>query len=182
MTLENTLLEIVRASILNSFNSSFKIDKVSLTQQFPLLVEKRATFVTLNLDGRLRGCIGSLIPHRSLLDDVIENAKKSAFGDPRFKKLTYEEFQNITIEISVLTPAVLLDYTNEADLKEKIKPFEHGVILQCENKQATFLPQVWEQIPNFEDFFTHLSKKAGFESSCLEKHPILYTYTAIKIK
>lgn len=182
MTLENTLLEVAQISILNSFNSSFTIDKQSLTKKFPLLLEKRASFVTLNLEGKLRGCVGSLVAHKDLLHDVIENAKKSAFSDPRFSQLSYKEFQNITIEISVLTPAVLLHYTNRADLKEKIKPFEHGIILQCENKQATFLPQVWEQIPNFEDFFTHLSKKAGFETSCLDKHPTLYLYTATKIK
>ncbi len=182
MRVENILLELARLSILRGFNDSFYIDREQLSQEFPILSEHRATFVTLTLNGKLRGCIGSLLPHTNLLDDVIQNAHKSAFLDHRFSPLTQEEFKKITIEISILTPPVKLDYVDENDLKEKVVPLKHGVILQCENKQATFLPQVWEQIPNFEDFFTHLSLKAGFKTSCLVKKPTIYLYTVTKIK
>ena len=182
MKIEEILLEIARISILNEFNNSFKIDKESLKKKFPILNEKRACFVTITLNGKLRGCIGSLVAHRTLLEEVISNAHSSAFSDLRFPRLTKEEFKKITIEISILTPAVVLKYDGIEDLKTKIKPFEHGVILEYQNKRATFLPQVWEQIPNFEDFFTQLSKKAGFSESCLDLHPIICTYTAIKIK
>lgn len=182
MKIEEVLLEIARASILNEFNNSFKIDKESLKKEFPILNEQRATFVTINLNGTLRGCIGSLVAHKSLLEDIISNAYSSAFSDLRFPRLSYDEFQKISIEISVLTPAIRLEYDGIEDLKNKIKPFEHGVILECQNKRATFLPQVWEQIPNFDEFFTHLSKKAGFATSCLELNPSIYTYTALKIK
>jgi AmmeMemoRadiSam system protein A len=182
MKIEEILLEIARISILNEFNHSFKIDKESLKKKFPLLNEKRACFVTINLDGKLRGCIGSLVAHRTLLEEIISNAHNSAFSDLRFPRLTKEEFKKIDIEISILTPAVKLEYTGIEDLKTKIKPFEHGVILESKNKRATFLPQVWEQIPSFDDFFEQLSKKAGFSKSCLESHPIICTYTATKIK
>jgi AmmeMemoRadiSam system protein A len=182
MKIEDILLEIARISILNEFNNSFKIDKENLKKKFPLLNEKRACFVTINLDGKLRGCIGSLVAHRTLLEEIISNAHNSAFSDLRFPRLTKEEFKKIDIEISILTPAVKLEYTGIEDLKTKIKPFEHGVILESKNKRATFLPQVWEQIPSFDDFFEQLSKKAGFSKSCLESHPIICTYTATKIK
>lgn len=182
MKVEQALLEVARNSILHEFNSSFIIDKEALIKEHPILSEQRACFVTLNLNGRLRGCIGSLIAHKPLIDDVIHNAYNAAFSDLRFNRLSPEEFKHISIEISVLTPAIKLPYENVEDLKEKIKVGEHGVILELDGKRATFLPQVWEQIPNFDDFFTQLSKKAGFTDSCLEDLPTIYTYTAIKIK
>lgn len=182
MSVEQVLLEVARTVILGEFNDSFKIDKEALLKQFDVLKEQRACFITLTLNGKLRGCIGSLVAHRNLLDDVMHNAYNAAFSDLRFNRLSFEEFKHIKIEISVLTPAVKLPYENTQDLKEKIKPFEHGVILELDGKRSTFLPQVWEQLPEFEDFFTHLSKKAGFSSNCLEQKPTIYTYTAIKIK
>lgn len=182
MKVEDVLLEVARTSILNEFNHSFKVNKESLRKEFSFLDEDRASFVTLTLDGNLRGCIGSLVAHRNLLEDLISNAHSSAFSDLRFPRLTYEEFKKIDIEISILTPAIKLAYKDIEDLRAKIKPFEHGVILEYKNKRATFLPQVWEQIPSFDDFFEQLSKKAGFSKSCLDLHPIICTYTATKIK
>ena len=182
MKIEEVLLEVARTSILNEFNHSFKIDKESLKKEFPVLNEQRACFVTLTIDGKLRGCVGSLVAHRTLLEDILSNAYSSAFSDLRFSRLSYEEFKKIKIEISILTPAIKLEYKTLEDLRTKIKPFEHGIILECQNKRATFLPQVWEQIPNFDDFFSQLSKKAGFTASCLDLNPTIYTYTALKIK
>ena len=182
ISVEQVLLEVARNTILSEFDSSFEINKEKLIEKYPILNEQRACFVTLNLHGKLRGCIGSLVAHRSLLDDVISNAYNAAFSDLRFNRLTALEFKNIDIEISVLTPAVKLEYENTQDLKEKIKIGEHGVILELEGKRATFLPQVWEQLSSFEQFFTQLSKKAGFSKNCLEDKPSIYTYTAIKIK
>lgn len=182
MKIEEVLLEITRASILNEFNSSFKIDKESLIKEFPILSEQRASFVTINLDGNLRGCIGSLVAYRSLLEDIMSNAYSAAFTDLRFARLSYEDFKKISIKISILTPALELKYDGIEDLKNKIIPFEHGVILEYQNKKATFLPQVWEQLPSFDDFFNHLCQKAGLDISCLELNPTIYTYTALKIK
>lgn len=182
ISVEQILLEVARNSILHEFNSSFIIDKKALIKEHPILDEKRACFVTLNLNGRLRGCIGSLVANKSLIDDIIHNAYNAAFSDLRFDRLTPAEFKQVSIELSVLTPAIKLEYEDTKDLKEKIKIGEHGVILELDGKRATFLPQVWEQLPLFEDFFSHLCKKAGLSESCLEKHPLIYTYTAIKIK
>lgn len=182
VSVEAILLEVARNTILSEFDDSFEINKEKLFEKYPILKENRACFVTLNLNGRLRGCIGSLVAHRNLLDDVISNTYNAAFSDLRFNRLSFNEFKSISIEISVLTPALFLEYKDKSDLKEKIKVGEHGVILELDEKRATFLPQVWEQIPNFEDFFTQLSKKAGFSDNILEKHPKIYTYTAIKIK
>ena len=182
ISVEQVLLEVARNAILSECNDSFEINKEKLVNKFPVLNEQRACFVTLNLDGRLRGCIGSLVAHRSLIDDVVLNAYNAAFSDLRFDRLTPQEFKQIDIEISVLTPAVKLPYENIDDLKEKIKIGEHGVILELDGERATFLPQVWQQIPNFDGFFTQLSKKAGFSDNCLSSHPTIYTYTAIKIR
>ena len=182
MQVEQLLLQVARTSILNRFDNSFLINKSELLKKHEVLGSTRACFVTLNLNGRLRGCIGSLIAHKSLLDDVIENAQKAAFKDPRFKPLSLDEFKNIDIELSVLTPAIALEYADTKDLKSKIKPKEHGVILELGKYRATYLPQVWDQIETFEEFFTSLSIKAGLKESCLENHPKIYTYTAIKIK
>lgn len=182
MIVEQVVLEIARISILNSFDSSFSLDKEALKKRYPILNNSAACFVTINLNGRLRGCIGSLVAHRILLDDLIINSKKAAFEDPRFKPLSYEEFKNCQIELSFLTPALKLQYSDALDLKSKVKVNEHGVILKHKGKQATYLPQVWEQIKTFEEFFDSLSKKAGFEKSCLDENPEIYLYTAIKIK
>ncbi len=182
MRVEDTLLEVAKTSILNRFDNSFKIDKADLLSRHKILGSNGACFVTINLNGRLRGCIGSLVAHKNLLDDVIENAQKAAFADPRFKPLSYEEFKYCSVELSILTPAVKLEYKDTADLKAKIEAGVHGVILELDGKRATYLPQVWEQIPTFEEFFESLSKKAGFSKSVLENHPNIFTYTAIKIK
>lgn len=182
ISVEQVLLEVARNSILSEFNDAFNIDREKLLDKYPVLKEQRACFVTLNLNGRLRGCIGSLVAHRSLLDDVISNAYNAAFSDMRFDRLTPVEFKNIQIELSVLTPAAKLPYEDENDLRDKIKINEHGVILELDGKRATFLPQVWEQLTTFDEFFTQLSKKAGFSQNCLENKPTIYTYTAIKIK
>jgi AmmeMemoRadiSam system protein A len=182
MKVEQVLLEVARTSILNKFNKSFSLNKEELLKEYEVLNEQRACFVSLNLNGRLRGCIGSLIAHKSLFDDVYENAQKAAFHDPRFKQLSQEEFKYVHIELSVLTPAVKIEYKDASDLKDKIKEGVHGVILELDGKRATYLPQVWEQIASFDDFFESLSKKAGFNESVIEKHPKIYAYTAIKIK
>ena len=182
MKVEDVILEVARISILNEFNHSFKVNKENLKKEFSFLNEQKACFVTLTIDGNLRGCIGSLVAHKPLIEDLISNAYNSAFSDLRFPRLSYEEFKKVDIEVSILSTPIKLSYKNIQDLKNKINPFEHGVILECQNKRATFLPQVWEQIPSFDDFFEELSKKAGFSKSCLELNPIICTYTATKIK
>jgi len=103
----------------------------------------------------------SLIAYRPLIDDLIENAKSSAFNDPRFPPLKREDIDNITIEISLLSPYKRVEYRDKDDLKGKIRPKVDGVVLKLNGYQATFLPQVWEEIEDFELFFSYLCQKAG---------------------
>ena len=179
----DVLLKIVRDAIEEEFGGE-KIDKEQYYLKYPEFKKKMAVFVTINKRGGLRGCIGSLVAHRPLLEDLIENAKSAAFKDPRFPPLTKEEFESgdLEIEISILTAPKELVYSDVEDLKSKIKSNVHGVILTIQNYRATFLPQVWEQLPKFEEFFAHLCHKAGLAPDCLKYHPKIETYEAIKIK
>ena len=157
-------------------------ERAALLERFPELGRQRATFVTLKLNGRLRGCIGSILPRRALIDDVIENARAAAFKDTRFSPLTPEEFPYITIEISLLTLPEALPWTDIADLRARLRPGIDGVILRFDGRQATFLPSVWEQLPDFDRFFQHLCLKAGLPADCLRLHPEIYVYQAEKIE
>jgi len=179
--MEKALLELARLAIAEEFDSKVFIDRHEWIRRFPELGNRQAVFVTLNLDHQLRGCIGSLLPHRTLIDDVISNAKAAAFRDPRFVMLTPEEFEHVEIEISLLSIPYDLQYDDEADLKKKIRPGIDGVILNLQGNQATFLPSVWEQLPTFEAFFSHLCRKAGLGDSCLRAHPDIRLYQAKKI-
>jgi len=180
--MQNVILNIAKQAIKDRFESTSTIDTLSLLKQYPEFSKPKATFVTLTLDHHLRGCIGSLIAHRSLLDDLIYNAKAAAFDDPRFYPLTPEEFLHVTIEVSLLSEPTRVEYHDSEDLKSKITVGEDGVILQKGTRKATFLPQVWEQLPSFELFFSHLCQKAGLESGCLESHPDIWHYRAEKVK
>lgn len=176
------LLDITKKSIEKKFDETIKIDKIKLLADFPFLAQNSATFVTLTLNNQLRGCIGSLQAYRPLLDDLISNAHAAAFEDPRFYELTLDEFKKVKIEISILSTPVEVIYKDIEDLKSKIKPNIHGVILQKDGRRSTFLPQVWEQLPTFEEFFSHLCYKGNFEENCLEFHPQIFTYEVKKIK
>lgn len=176
------LLDLAKASIKDELFGSSSIDKVQLQSEYPYLNEERATFVTLYLDNRLRGCIGSLLPQRQLIDDICYNAKAAAFHDYRFQPVTKEEFDVLQIEISLLSLPQEVIYSSLEELKEKIQPGRDGVILQKHNDKATFLPQVWEQLPTFELFFEHLCQKAGLCKDCLKNVPKIETYQVEKIQ
>lgn len=178
---DEVVLNIAYNSIKNCLSSSYEFDVDALIESYPQLNEKQATFVTLNLNGNLRGCIGSLVATRPLIEDVMHNAKAAAFNDPRFAPLSLDEFEHIDIEVSLLSTPTLLEYHDIKDLKSKIKIGQDGVVLKYKNRQATFLPQVWEQLPSFELFFEHLCLKAGLEESCLMKQPEIYIYSVRKI-
>jgi AmmeMemoRadiSam system protein A len=131
------------------------------TDTFPALREKHGCFVTLHKSGVLRGCIGTIEPVSTLIATVKDNALKAAFSDPRFPPVTTTELPKIEIEISVLTAPELLDYTDAEDLLRKLEPGVHGVILSQGWHSATFLPQVWTQLPRKEAFLSNLCAKAG---------------------
>lgn len=138
----------------------------------PKLKEKRGTFVTLTIDGQLRGCIGHILPVQELYKDVIENARAAAFDDPRFPPLTKEGLPKINphtkdsgvgvkIEISVLTLPKKFEYESSQMLVSYLDKFKPGVILKKGHCRATFLPQVWEEVKDPEEFLAHLCLKAG---------------------
>jgi len=130
--------------------------------------EKRGTFVTLTIGGELRGCIGSIIPVRPLLQDIVDNSINAAFRDPRFHPLTKKEFKDINIEISILSIPMRLDFKDVEDLYGKIRPGIDGIILKKSIYQATFLPQVWNDLPSKDEFFGNLCYKAGLPYDCLK--------------
>jgi AmmeMemoRadiSam system protein A len=113
------------------------------------------------LDGRLRGCIGSLEAHRPLAEDVAANAEAAAFRDPRFPALTPEEWTRCNVEVSLLSRPKPIAFADEDELLQKIRPGEDGLILAQGGKRGTFLPQVWESIPEKRAFLGELVKKAG---------------------
>jgi len=125
------------------------------------LQAKSGTFVTLKSNHQLRGCIGSLTASVSIVDGVRENALNAAFHDPRFPPLKKKELDSVHIEVSVLTDPISLDYIDADDLLDKLKPGIDGVIIKKGYASATFLPQVWEQLPQPEPFLSHLCMKAG---------------------
>ena len=124
------------------------------------LQAQRGTFVTLKKHGELRGCIGSLVASESIVEGVRRNALNAAFHDSRFSPLAREELEEIAIEVSILTEPVLLAYADGGDLLTKLRKGMDGVILRKGSQSATFLPQVWEQLPRTEDFLSHLCRKA----------------------
>ena len=124
------------------------------------LKEKQACFVTLRLDGSLRGCIGHIAHILPLYREIIENAVSAAFGDPRFHPVTEDEISKLDIEISVLTTPEKLAVSSPAEIVEKLHPGIDGVIIRRGHHNATFLPQVWDQFENIDEFLSALCQKA----------------------
>ena len=170
------LMNSARNAILSYPNTTHS-DLNNLTNT---LKEKRGVFVTLTINGQLRGCIGNIHPIMLLYEAVIKNAVNAAYSDPRFPPLTKEEAAELEIEISILTEPVKLNYTDETDLLEKLN-HEQGIIIKKGFATATFLPQVWEQIPNKEEFLTHLCLKANLSPNAWKDSSIeMYAYKVEK--
>ncbi len=134
------------------------LDKAALT---PALLAPGASFVTLTIRGELRGCIGTLEAYQSLADDVREHAVAAALEDPRFPPVRESELGKIRIEVSRLTPPRPLEYSDSEDLLRKLRPRIDGVVLKDNFRRATFLPQVWEKIPDPAEFLDSLCAKMG---------------------
>ena len=134
------------------------LDKNSLT---PILLEQGASFITLTIDDNLRGCIGALEAYQPLVEDVREHAAAAALEDPRFRPVEENELSRIRLEVSRLTAPHPLEYSSSEDLLAKLHPHVDGVILKDAHRRATFLPQVWEKIPNPADFLDRLCAKMG---------------------
>ena len=157
---KQTLLQIARAAIENAVKGKkpIPLSEDALTQT---LREDGASFVTLTIDGDLRGCIGAIEAYQPLAEDVCEHAVSAAMEDPRFPPLRETELNRIHIEVSRLTAPQELEYTDADDLLKKLRPHLDGVILKHGFRRATFLPQVWEKIPDPVGFLEQLCYKMG---------------------
>ncbi|MBI5412610.1 AmmeMemoRadiSam system protein A [Candidatus Peregrinibacteria bacterium] len=161
-TQKQFLLAVARQSIRHylDMNARLTIDAKDVPEE---LRQKRATFVTLTSNHRLRGCIGHLEAIQPLYQDVIDNAASAAFEDMRFPSLSESEFDFISIEISILSKPEPLDYKDANDLLSKLRPNVDGVIIREGRQSATFLPQVWEELKSSESFLSHLCAKARLD-------------------
>ena len=158
------LLRLARHEIAATLKSGARLKRPeSLSSS---LFENRGCFVTLHQNQELRGCIGTIEPEQSLIDNVSHNAVNAAFRDPRFSPVVIDELDAINIEISVLSLPKELTFTDGDDLKRQLKPGIHGVILSRDWHRSTFLPQVWEQLPETELFLRHLCQKGGMGGDC----------------
>ena len=154
------LLDVAAAAIRHGLETGRPLS-IRLEDYPASLREPGAAFVTLNLDGQLRGCIGSLEAHRPLVADVAENAFAAAFRDPRFPPLRPEEYPRLEYHISILNPPEPMAVTSEADLLQQLRPGVDGLVLIEGARRATFLPSVWAQLPEPRQFLAHLKMKAG---------------------
>lgn len=156
----NTLLQLAGDSIRHGLQHGTPL-AVKAADYPPTLQARRASFVTLQRQGQLRGCIGHLEAVAPLVEDVADNAFAAAFRDPRFPPLRELELEGLDIHISVLTPSSPMRFSSEADLISQLRPGIDGLILQDGASRGTFLPSVWESLPDPADFFRHLKLKAG---------------------
>ena len=173
----STLLALARSSIAGRLG---KLTSTQVADNAPWLQAQAATFVTLNLGKKLRGCIGSLQAHRALGEDVKANAQAAAFKDPRFKPLTAEEYDKIEVEVSLLSGLTPMQFTDEVHALSQLQPNVHGVIFEYGHHRSTYLPQVWAQIPQKEMFMATLKQKAGLPPTFWEPGVKLHTYTVAK--
>jgi len=154
------LLKLAKQSIQNGLQTGKPLP-VNVEDYPSALQQKCATFVTLEINGQLRGCIGTLEAERPLVLDVVKNAFSAAFNDPRFPSLKEFEFEKLHYHISVLHPAEPMQFDSESDLVGQIRPGIDGLILEDGYHRGTFLPSVWESLPDPHDFWIHLKHKAG---------------------
>ncbi|HEY5995153.1 MAG TPA: AmmeMemoRadiSam system protein A [Gallionellaceae bacterium] len=173
----DVLLAIARSAISRVFAVRHEVDET-----LPWLADPGACFVTLTQHGELRGCIGTLEAHRTLLQDVKSNAVAAAFRDPRFSPLSHDELPHIAVEVSLLTPPRPMTFRDEKHALEQLRPNEDGVIFQFAHYRSTFLPQVWEQLPTPRQFMAHLKYKAGLPTDFWSPEVLLSRYTVEKWK
>ena len=169
------LLPIARAAIAHALNVPRAADETA-----PWLAEHGACFVTLTQDGELRGCIGTLQAHRSLLADVKSNAVSAALRDPRFVPLSAAELDITAVEVSLLSPTEAMHVEHEADALAQLRSGVDGIVFEYGRYRSTFLPQVWEQLPQPRQFMAHLKRKAGLPDNFWAEGVRLSRYTVTK--
>ncbi|MHB8534960.1 MAG: AmmeMemoRadiSam system protein A [Sulfuricaulis sp.] len=159
---QQLLLQVARESIKQGLCGGTLAVKVA---DYPeSLHATRATFVTLHVDEKLRGCIGTLEARRTLVEDVASNAAGAAFHDTRFPALIWPEFERLDIHISILSTPEPIRFTSEQNLLAQLRPRVDGLILEEGFARGTFLPSVWEQVPEPREFLRHLKQKAGLNA------------------
>ncbi|NOG59181.1 MAG: AmmeMemoRadiSam system protein B [Proteobacteria bacterium] len=161
---EALIFNIIHKSIEQGFKTgkAFEPETKDVSEH---LKKNYAVFITLKLNGQLRGCIGTTEAHAPLIDAVAHYAHAAAFSDPRFKPLTEEEYKHVEISLSILTPASPLPFADEQDLLAKLRPGVDGLIISKNNARATFLPVVWESLKESGQFLNELKRKAGIAAS-----------------
>lgn len=172
-----TLLPLARATIARELGRAQNADESA-----PWLQAPGACFVTLTQQGELRGCIGSLEAHRALLADVKANALAAAFRDPRFSPLAAHELERTEVEISLLSPMQALTFGSEAEALAQLRPGIDGLVFEFGARRSTFLPQVWEQLPEVQDFMAQLKRKASLPANFWHGEVRLQRYTVAKWK
>lgn len=176
------LIALAREAITRSVRRQ-ELPPVDLSALSGDLRRDGASFVTLTKHGELRGCIGSLEARRPLVEDVCENAISAAFHDPRFPPVRPEELDDLRLEISVLSAPQPLSYDGPDDLIAKLRPGVDGVVIESGWNRATFLPQVWEKIPDAHQFMEHLCRKAYLPADAYCRPGLdVYTYQVEKFK
>lgn len=150
---------------------------VDYKEHHDLLKVRAPTFVTLKKQGVLRGCIGSLRSKEYLGDSVVHNAIRAGFADPRFPNLERTELSELSVIISILSPLAHIEFTDEEDFKAQLQPGRDGVVLICDKQHATFLPAVWDELDNTDDFIKYLKIKMGLPSDYWSEHIKALKYT-----
>ena len=169
------LLPIARASIGRALGRN-----AEASEGAAWLREPGATFVTLKQGEQLRGCVGSLKAHRPLLEDVKANAQAAAFRDPRFRPLSADEFDVTRVEVSLLSALEPISFESERDALSQLRPGIDGIVFEYGYHQSTFLPQVWEDLPEPTEFMAHLKHKAGLPPDFWDPQVKLSRYTVSK--
>ena len=176
------LLKIAREAITRVVRNE-QLKRIKPQEHSQLLREPGASFVTLTIREELRGCIGTLEANQPLILDVQEHAVAAAMEDYRFPVVREKELQMVNIEISRLTPVHLMDYSTPEDLVSKIRVNVDGILIKASGRRATFLPQVWEKVPDTEQFLSQLCMKMGALPDLWRgKHVQIYTYQVEKFK
>ena len=173
------LLQIARAAISHALHVPFSA-AIAVDKGAPWLSQPGATFVTLTYKGQLRGCVGSLLACESLIEDVSSNAISAALRDTRFPPLTEDELDEISVEVSLLSELQPLDFVNEQDAITKLRPGIDGIIFEYGPYRSTFLPQVWENLPQPQSFLHELKAKAGLSEDFWADNIKLSRYTVTK--
>lgn len=175
-----TLIEVAKASITHGLKQGRPLGVA--VQEFPRELQNNgACFVTLKIESQLRGCVGSPQAWRPLIEDVVENAFRSAFADSRFEPLTAREWPAVDLSISVLTPPVPIPFASEAELVRALRPNVDGVILADENRRGLFLPAVWDQLSDPVEFVRQLKRKAGLPPEHWSPNMRAFRFTAVSI-